>query len=266
MDPVEDVAILDSLAEFVRSRVAKVEVFEEIESTNSYLMQQPAPTAGTSRIAIADQQTAGRGRLEKTWQSPAGSGLYLSTSYTFDNKPDNIACLTLAIGVAVAKALRNLGVHDIKLKWPNDLIVNDGKLGGILTELQSDTNHGICVVVGIGLNINMRSKIDDSVATVGRVADLHEVLSSVPNRDALATFVIESIVDALTEFDSYGFKSFHAAWHEFDWFKDKSVSVANTSEKITGVVSGIDKDGALLVKRGDEIERVVSGVVSIENA
>ena len=127
-------AILGGLGEFASHRIEEFETFAEIESTNSYLLQQPAPSPGRVRVALTDNQTAGRGRHGRTWQSPPGSGLCLSMGYTFARQPSNLPALTLAIGLGVTEALSEVGVHGVLLKWPNDLMADDGKLGGILTE------------------------------------------------------------------------------------------------------------------------------------
>ena len=114
-----------------RERLDILEVFAEIGSTNNYLLDQPAPLPGRIRVAVAQRQTAGRGRLERPWHSLESSGLCLSMSYTFASRPEMISCLTLATGVSLIGSLEKLGADGLGLKWPNDLMFNGGKLGGI---------------------------------------------------------------------------------------------------------------------------------------
>ena len=133
MSRIDATAIRDALSPASISKMAQFDVFAEIDSTNTWLMGQPAPETGMHRIAVADHQTAGRGRGGKRWLSAPGASLCLSIAHTFRQKPDNIAALTLAVGVAALHALRDTGVDDVKLKWPNDIVAGDQKLGGIPT-------------------------------------------------------------------------------------------------------------------------------------
>ena len=137
MTPLDPDAIRVELDDAVTGRIAAFETFEEIASTNSYLMELEAPSPGQVRVALTDNQVAGRGRHGRVWQSPPGSGLALSVGYTFARQPANLAAITLAIGVGAIEALAVVGAAGVQLKWPNDLIANGGKLGGILTETQS---------------------------------------------------------------------------------------------------------------------------------
>ena len=161
-------------------RLDILEVFAEIASTNTYLMQQPGPAAGRLRVAATDNQTAGRGRHGRTWQSPAGSGLCLSLAYTFASNPANLPALTLAIGLGAIDALQRVGIGGVQLKWPNDLIMMNGKLGGILTEAQSQASGNLTVVTGIGLNIDLSEQPDLEVEAewAHRITDLKSQLAS----------------------------------------------------------------------------------------
>ena len=127
MSSIDATTIHDSLDRDVAARMDQLDVFDEIDSTNSYLLQQPAPGPGRHRVAVADHQTAGRGRHSREWISAPGSSLCLSVAYTFDGQPENLPGLTLAIGVAARDALSVAGVDNVLLKWPNDLVADDGK-------------------------------------------------------------------------------------------------------------------------------------------
>src|SRR5210317_2169135 len=120
----------------LRERLAAFDVFPEIGSTNTYLMQAAGPAPGMISIAATSNQTAGRGRQGKIWQSPPGSGIAISVAYTFAAQPANLPALTLMLGLGVVDALEELGATSVMIKWPNDLVALDGKLGGILAEAQ----------------------------------------------------------------------------------------------------------------------------------
>ncbi len=251
-----------------RDQLDSLEVFSEIESTNSYLMQQPPPPPGRYRVALAEHQTAGRGRQENRWHSPRSTGVCLSLSYTFASSPESLPCLTLAIGVGVIEALEKLGARGIGLKWPNDLIVRDGKLGGILTEVRSPARDGeLTAVIGIGINYDLRS-IPDSEAiatTVGHATSLADCMNGMPSRSTVSTALIEGVFRTLTEFEADGFGRFERAWERFDWLRGQRIVVDGSGDPVAGICQGIDSDGALVVQTGTGRQRVTSGNVGFSH-
>ena len=249
--------------ELPKTRLESLEVFAEIESTNSYLMNQPAPPPGRFRVALAEHQTAGRGRMDRSWQSPALSGLCLSVSYTFSQTPSNFAVSTLATGVGIAEALQRLGVDGIGLKWPNDIILRDGKLGGILTEVHSSRNDALTIVVGVGINIDLRNPagIEDLVPRIGYASDLATGMTEPPSRAVLSAAMIECIYNALVQFESAGFGVFRSSWERYDWLRGQMISVETENSTASGVCEGIDNDGALLLRTADGRKRILSGSV-----
>lgn len=255
--------LLAAVDDDVKCRIDVVEVLSEIDSTNNYLLRQPAPESGRCRIAMADHQTAGRGQRGNAWASPRLAGLYLSCGYTFKETPRHLSCLTLAVGIALADALNELGAN-CKLKWPNDLVLHNGKLGGVLTELQRKKGDVATVIVGIGLNLDLGEQRDTIRSGIGRVSDLRQAFSELPDRAAIAKSIIDHAVAALMSFDTGGFSTFHERWKDFDWLHDKAVRVMTAERDLDGIACGIDDDGALLVRQGDGIERIISGTVTLQ--
>lgn len=251
------------LSEPVRAKLDLIEVFSEIESTNSYLLAQSGPKPGRCRAVLADYQSAGRGRMGKVWESPRSAGLYLSVAYTFGKMPRKFSCLTLAVGLAVASGLRELGADGVKLKWPNDLVALDGKLGGILTELQPGKAEATTVVVGIGINLALDGQLDDIATGIGRVADLQQVMREQPDRQVVAAAIIEQLLPTLMHFEAEGFDAFYEQWQQLDWLHGKTLRVDTPHGHVEGTACGIDDDGALLVHIGDAVERVLSGTVTL---
>ena len=242
-----------------------LEVFAEIESTNSYLMQQTGPRVGHVRVAATDNQTAGRGRRGRSWQSPAGSGLCLSLAYTFSSSPENLPAMTLAVGLGVVNALQEHGIDDVRLKWPNDLIANDSKLGGILTEAQSRAEGTITVVTGIGLNLDLSNhpELHLEEAWAQRVIDLKSHAQGVPEKDILASSIVKRLCSLLPDYEAGGFAQFRNQWQQYDWLRGRSVTIETPKQQITGIGTGIDDDGALLLDAGGAgIQRVSSGTVT----
>lgn len=249
-----------SLSETTRLSLVDLEFFEEIGSTSTYLLGCENPLPGMMRVAIAAHQIGGRGRRDNIWHSPAGAGLWMSLAYSFTASPTHPPALTLAIGATLADEMVRLGIRDIKLKWPNDLMVDDRKLGGILLE---SSGRAMTVVAGVGINVKLASDAD-SAATKGYApTDLSRHLSSAITIDELAVRVIERMREALQEYDARGIESFTSDWTRFDWLKGKQVVIGRAGHEDTGIADGISDDGALLLRTKDGLQTIVSGTVRV---
>jgi BirA family biotin operon repressor/biotin-[acetyl-CoA-carboxylase] ligase len=251
------------LAALANSRLEKIETFSSIASTNTYLLTQAAPAASQYRVAIADHQTSGRGRHDRRWISAPGAGLYLSFSYTFAKPPEQLPCLTLAIGVAVIHALQDLQVNGVGLKWPNDIVALNGKLGGILTEVHAGSADAVTVVTGIGLTVRLGENISFGSGSdwAHRAVDLTGITGEPPARELLAGTIVNKLYMAFSEFGNSGFAGFANEWQEYDWLRGKEITVDMSARQMTGIAAGVDDDGALLVDSKGGRERVISGSV-----
>ena len=263
MSSLDAALIRRLLSERTSAQLDDLECFASIASTNTYLLEQVPPKADRFRVAIADHQTAGRGQRHRHWESPAGAGLYLSLAYTFDEPPEQLSSLTLAIGIGIVDALRQLEIEGVSLKWPNDIVALDGKLGGILTEVRSRADDYVTVVTGIGLNIEMPDGVEIAVDSTWarRAIDVRSVVENVPAREEIAAGIIEAICAAMKKFETLGFAGFSQDWVQHDWLQGREVTVDLPAGRITGIASGVDTDGALLVDTGKEKARVVSGSI-----
>lgn len=257
-------AIRQRLDEATLARLAELEVFAEIDSTNSYLMQQAGPLPGQVHVALTDNQTAGRGRYGRRWQSPPGSGLCLSMAYTFSRSPSDLPALTLAIGLGVISTLKALGITGVQLKWPNDLIALDGKLGGILTEAHNRSSGAMTIVTGIGLNIDVSEDLALGAEANGvrGATNLKNLVSALPSRNRLAACLVGGLDKAFVDFEANGFAPFVALWPEHDWLFGREVTIDTAQQQINGIVAGVGEDGALLLDTEAEgRHRVTSGSV-----
>jgi len=254
--------IRDSLARGTRECVDAVEAFGDIGSTNTYLLGQSPPLPGRLRVVIADQQTAGRGRHSRRWVSPPGAGLWLSLAYTFAPAPRHMSSLTLAVGVGIVRALRDLGISGVHLKWPNDIVARDGKLGGILTEVQARGDTAT-VITGIGINLDLPSDASQEIESdwARQPVDMRRIADTVPVREMLAARIVDALYQVMQRFAADGLAGFAADWAEHDWLRGREITVDMPDRQITGIAAGIDKDGALLIDTGREHARVVSGSV-----
>lgn len=247
-----------------KDKLANIEVFAEIESTNSYLMQIPGPAPGKISIAATSNQTAGRGRHGKTWLSPPGSGLCLSAAYTFATSPDNLPALTLALGLGAINALEELGAKNVELKWPNDLVARDGKLAGMLTEVQQQSGGTVTVVTGIGVNVNLQSALELDVKTdwARRVVDLASICDVEPAHDEVAGKLASHLLQAFASYEDSGFAAIADQWAQYDWLFGREITVDTVGSQFSGFGAGVANDGALLVDAPDSgIRRVTSGTI-----
>jgi BirA family biotin operon repressor/biotin-[acetyl-CoA-carboxylase] ligase len=248
----------------VRERLAHLKVFSEIDSTNSYLMQMPAPEPGMLSVAVTNNQTAGRGRHGKTWQSPPGSGLCLSAAYTFARQPENLPALTLALGLGAINALESLGANGVELKWPNDLVALDGKLGGILTEVQHQSAGTATVVTGIGVNVDLASDVDVETASVWtqQIVDLKSICESQPSHEEIAVEFTTHLLQAFVDFETSGFAAMADRWSRYDWLLGRDITIDTADQQFSGVGAGVANDGALLVETPESgVRRVTSGSI-----
>jgi len=257
----------------------ELEVHFLIDSTNDQLYDAPLPAPGAARVAFAELQSAGRGRRGRRWIAPFGSGLTFSISWTFAETPADLPALGLALGVAIARVLCGLGAHSLSLKWPNDLLHDGRKLGGLLTQLRQEAGGAATVVAGLGLNLALPDAahkaidraIDQAVDTSAHpalaVADLAEAIpQGLPSRNLIASRLVLGLEDALREFATVGFTGFAQDWAALDALRDAPVRVHQGSERFEGTARGTDRDGALLVESAGRMLRVFSGDVSVRSA
>ena len=267
MGAIDATQIRDALRRDIAARMDRLEIFAEIGSTNTYLLQHPAPQAGMHRVAIAEHQTAGRGRQDREWISAPGASLCLSLAYTFSGQPDNLPGLTLAIGVAARNALNQTGIHDVRLKWPNDLVARDSKLGGILAETHVRAGAGTTVVAGVGINVDLPAHLVSEHASrwAQRAIDLESLAPNPPTRETLSAALICEFVQSLTLFEKSGVGFFIDSWRELDWLRDREITVEQTTGSVRGVACGIDNSGALLLNTGVTMTRIISGSVVLDS-
>ncbi len=248
-----------------RSRVRRLEVLAEIESTNSHLFAVTDLPTGCADVCIAEFQSAGRGRRGRSWTAPYGSGLCMSLSWQFPESPRQIGALSLATGVGVLRALREQGVSGVGLKWPNDILCAGRKLGGILIELRAETAGPAYVVLGIGLNIRLSMQAQRAIQASGAAAvDLAEIgaLSST-GRNMLAAAIVNRVVEVLAEFEQRGFRPFMNEWRDADALSGEPIRVLLGEQTQRGIARGIDEDGALMLETPTGLMRFVSGEISV---
>ena len=239
--------------------------YDEIESTNAEAKSLAADGAPEGTVVVAECQTAGRGRLGRRWTSPAGKGLLFSVILRPDLPMSDAHLLTLVAASAAAEAIETQTGIAVRLKWPNDLYVDDRKLGGILTEVSGEQDEIDWVIVGIGINVNteygeLPVPLRRSAASLrmagGQLVDRSELLARILL--ALET----SYVSALRS----GFGSALESFRSRDYLSRKTVSVQTREGPVVGEAAGIDDRGALLLQLPHRhIRRFYAGDVTLQS-
>ncbi|MBW3567031.1 MAG: biotin--[acetyl-CoA-carboxylase] ligase, partial [Proteobacteria bacterium] len=213
LERLDDSAIRDGLWPATRTRLAELVLFDTTDSTNTRLLARRDPPDAVV-ACVAEHQSAGRGRRGRAWVSPFGANLYLSLSWPFANLPPDFPALGLAAGVAARRALRDIGIDDIRLKWPNDLYSGNAKLGGILLEMRGEPPGACRVVAGIGINIDMPR--DAATAIDQPWINLSGLVDGAVSRTALAAALLNRWIEAFAAFENEGFAGFMNEWRQAD--------------------------------------------------
>jgi BirA family biotin operon repressor/biotin-[acetyl-CoA-carboxylase] ligase len=266
VDLLDRDAILAQMSPALRELLNPLEVLLTVDSTNRHVAEHAANAPGATHVCVAEVQNAGRGRRGRSWVAPFGCGVCMSLAWQFADAPPTFSALGLAVGVAAIRALRSLGLEGVGLKWPNDLVWQNRKLGGILIEMRGESAGPTQVVIGIGVNMRMpapvRLMLAEQQATL--IADVHEIMrDSTPPRNALVAMLIEEIVRMLQTFGERGFEPFLDEWRRFDTLADAPVRVIAGAESTFGRARGVDMNGTLLVDVDGELRRFASGEVSL---
>ena len=235
----------------------------ECESTNTLLLDRAADGAGSGTVLVTDRQTAGRGSRGRHWMASPESSLTFSVLWAFPGGLERLSGLSLAVGVAVVRALENCGASGVMLKWPNDILHGHAKLGGILVELHAEPDSAMAVV-GIGLNLRLPETIGAPSVAALPAAALEQIVPALPERHVLFAQLLAELAAAFDRFAEDGFAALRDDWHARHAWQDRPVRLLRDSRvEKEGICAGADADGALLVRTPDGIERCLSGDVSL---
>jgi BirA family biotin operon repressor/biotin-[acetyl-CoA-carboxylase] ligase len=239
-----------------------IEVIDAVESTNTLLMRREAAGLASGAVIAAEWQTAGRGRRGRPWIALPGAALTFSLLWRFEQGAGLLAGLSLAVGLAVARALAPYGVRDAGLKWPNDVLWRGRKLAGILIEMQGDMLGPSAAVIGVGLNCRMPQallgRIDQPAVDVATAGGME------PERNRLLAALLIELDRILTQFAREGFAPFRDEWQRRHAHQGRPVKVALPDGGIVnGIADGVAENGALLVATHAGQLRLHSGDVSL---
>lgn len=242
-----------------------LEICDSVDSTNAQLLQR-AGAGGRSGLALAaEAQQAGRGRRGRVWHSGVGSALTFSLLWRFAQGARELAGLSLAVGIALARALRAAGAPAAQLKWPNDVVLPAGKLAGILIEMQGDVLGPSVAVIGIGVNVRADARVSAQVDQ--NVADLETAVGGPVDRNLLLARLLQELAAVLDLFAARGFAPLREEWQQLHAYRDQAVRLELPGgQGIMGIARGVAEDGALLLETAAGVARHHSGEVSLRPA
>lgn len=247
------------------SKYLDLMIADHAESSNAVLLGRARQGAQSGSVLAVEWQSAGRGRLGRHWHSGLGDALTFSLLWRFDKGLAALSGLSLAVGVAMVRALHELGVSEAGLKWPNDVLLPDGKLAGILLEAQGDMLGPSAVVIGVGMNLSLpdaaRKQIDQPVS------DLVSYGVPLCERNRVFAVLLKHLVAVLQDFATHGFAALRAEWERHHRLQqcDALVHMPDGSH-IEGVVLGVDDEGALRMRTQQGEQVFHAGEISLRKA
>lgn len=265
LELLSETAIRTDLSPEAGALLASLEIHDELDSTNTHLMRAAATGARSGTVCLAETQTAGRGRIGRDWISPFGANIYLSLLWRFE-EPSRVAGLSLAIGVGVVRALAGLGVGGIGLKWPNDVLWGERKLGGILLEVTGEA-HGRCaVVIGLGLNRYISPalgrSIDQAWTDLSQAAGL-----ALPPRNRLIAAILNELLPLLGEYGERGLASYLPEWRRHHRLQGREATIHQGEVRIGGRIVDVTAAGLLVLQCEDgRLREFASGDVRLRAA
>lgn len=252
----------------------QIEILQQAASSNTLLLRRAGlgavDSGGNERaqsgsVLAVEMQTAGRGRMGRAWHSGLGSSLTFSLLWRFDCGLNVLSGLSLAIGVAQIRALKKLGVQDVKLKWPNDILTAQGKLGGVLIEAQGDMLGPSAVVIGSGLNYVLPEQLAKRINQPASA--LEEVSPAMPSRSQLLAVLLQELAQVLRQFARDGFSAFREEWERYHIHQDKPVQLHMPDDSIlSGIARGVSDNGELCIETAQGIRRINSGEIGLASS
>lgn len=242
-----------------------IAIFDSLTSTNSYLRNLELSSQKIS-ICLAEQQTSGKGRLQRNWYSPFASNLYFSGKWSFMANISKLAGLSLSVALAIVRMLGIIGIKEnIVIKWPNDILWHNKKLAGILIEATTDTQSQTHAIIGIGINVNMIRDVDAQISQPW--TSIQNIIGRPMDRNFLAGTLINQLLEVIDLFSLHGLPFFQREWQQYDYLSGKTIQLMHHHALIIGEAMGINEIGEIMIKQGNgEISSYCAGEVSVSKA
>ena len=257
-------------------RLFRLTVLDETDSSNSALQRLPLEQQH-AHVILAESQTRGKGRRQRSWYSPPGCNVYLSLGWRFADSELPLSTLPLVAAICTCRALARTGLQGHGIKWPNDILVNGAKLAGILVELQTTAGGPAHAVIGVGVNVSMpKSSAAGQQADAAIDRKWTDLASHLPcaassfSRNSVAALLLDELLAGVLEYEAAGFSAFSTEWMALDLLAGQQVRVQHQETSSAGIARGISEDGGLLlevIKADGRVEKriIVAGEVSVHH-
>jgi BirA family biotin operon repressor/biotin-[acetyl-CoA-carboxylase] ligase len=242
-----------------------IEILLQVPSSNTLLLQRAGSAVEnggvpSGSVLAVELQTAGRGRMGRIWHSSLGSSLTFSLLWRFDCGLNALSGLSLAVGVAQMRALKKLGAQGVQLKWPNDILAPQGKLGGVLIEAQGDMLGPSTVVIGIGLNCVLPAGLARQIDQPASALD--EVCTAMPSRNHLLAVLLQELALVLQQFGVGGFAALRKEWEQYHIHQNRAIQMSMPDDSaVSGVARGVSDSGELCLETAQGMRYLNSGEV-----
>lgn len=259
--PLSQAAINKAIDPSSADTLDEIIILPEVTSTSDTLWERFTAGKITPAVCLAETQTAGRGRRGDPWQSPAAGNLYLSLFWPHcAEKPRH--GLSIAVGISLINTLKEAGINQLQLKWPNDVLFNRQKLAGILVESRFNTKQ--YTVVGIGLNFKLPPSTQTLIQQPS--TSLEMLCDTVPCRNWLAGKIIQNMIETIKLFEHRGLSDFLPLWPHYDALHDQAITLIDGDSRTTAIACGINDQGELRYMRDNQIHLLSNSRISIRFA
>jgi BirA family biotin operon repressor/biotin-[acetyl-CoA-carboxylase] ligase len=248
----------------IQKSIHSFDILPFVSSTNDVIAEHLSKNGQSGVVCLSEMQGAGRGRRGREWLSPPASNFYGSVGWVFQGGFPVIEGLSLAVGVAVIKALESVGIQGLQVKWPNDILHHGHKLAGVLIEMTGEVGSACHVVIGVGVNLRLSDSIKKQI--LQPVTDLYTISGLLIDRQKVTAAIVTALITLLMSYDQTGFAKWHDEWLKYDAFKNEIVDILGLQEPIHGVAKGVDERGNLLVETEKGLMRIFGGEVSLRQA
>lgn len=246
-----------------------IEIVQQTASSNTLLLQRAVPVAANGNAArgsvlAVELQTAGRGRMGRVWHSGLGTALTFSLLWRFDCGLNALSGLSLAVAVGIVRALEKSGAQGVKLKWPNDILTEQGKLAGVLIEAQGDMLGPSTVVIGVGLNLTLPV---DLATEIGQPAcALDQICAGMPPRNRLLAMLLSELAAVLQQFAKSGFAGLREEWERHHFHQGRRVRLqTGDGRSVSGIARGVSDNGELCLEIARGMQCFNSGEVRVRH-
>ncbi len=253
--------IKKSLSSRAGKNYKNIEVLFKTESTSSFLFSRLASDEIHGNVVLAEYQSHGRGRRGSKWVSPFASGLNFSVGWQFDIVPGTLGLLSLYMGVAIARALQDIKMDKVGLKWPNDIVVMDKKIGGILVEMRGEASGPVDVIIGIGINYELDEDVKSNLEQ--SVTDICSHTKQRLSRNTIAGILLSNVFEVLEGMNKDQNLNLIDEWRALDCYAGRTAKLLLPNEEIKGILKGVDDQGSLLMSVAGEVKSFTSGEISL---